>query len=80
MTRTQFPALVSPLEASPDGYAGAHCPACGGGEFGFHQPDTRKPDRLLAVCDGCGEWFLFELGASLIVQIPSVAGLSPTRH
>jgi hypothetical protein len=77
MTSTHFPAVITRLVAAPDEYASTCCPACAG-ELGFHQPDTRQPEHLLAVCDGCGEWFLFDLGAALIIQIPSAGCLSLT--
>lgn len=31
------------------------CP-CGCGPCGTDQPDGQAPDRLLAICGGCGAW------------------------
>jgi hypothetical protein len=47
------------------------CPHCDG-SLTLHQPDVRRPERLLGVCDACKAWVL--VGADrrvrLLIQWP----------
>jgi hypothetical protein len=52
----RFPAAAHPVKA--------HClncdvPLC------LSQPDLGTPERLLGVCEQCGQWFLIDLTADL---------------
>lgn len=44
-------------------------PSCGcGGPLDLSQPDPHRPDRLLGVCSGCGQWY--QLGATDGAPVP----------
>lgn len=47
------------------------CPLCAGC-LGLHQPEPRRPDRLLGVCDACGSWVMVAIHAD-----PSEVALTP---
>jgi hypothetical protein len=51
------------------------CPACDG-DLDLHQPDPGDPDRLLGVCEECGDWFLMDLMPDqaewMVVPLPEV--------
>ena len=40
-----------------DGLAAVPCPSCTE-PLSLSQPDPDDPDRLVATCPACGEWFL----------------------
>ena len=48
-----------PAGGHPAGLTANRCPACAAA-LSLHQPDPDRPDRLLAVCDRCGGWFLLD--------------------
>jgi hypothetical protein len=60
---------LSRLSTLPDDYSSTGCPACDG-QLAFHQPDTRQPHRLLAICDDCDAWFLIDMVRSQILHLP----------
>lgn len=39
---------------------GTECPVCDG-HMEIHQPDARRPDRLLGTCEDCSIWCLIDL-------------------
>ena len=41
---------------------GDPCPRCGG-RLDLHQPQKRRPERLLGTCDDCGLWLVFDLSS-----------------
>lgn len=61
------------------------CPACSHSpRLVLYQPLTRDPERLLAVCEDCGRWYLrasYPDGRSLLTglaePLPAVAGAVP---
>jgi hypothetical protein len=37
----------------------------------LHQPDPDRPDRLMATCDGCRNWFIINTATGLMVRLPA---------
>jgi hypothetical protein len=54
---------------------GAQCPDCLG-HIIIHQPDERRPDRLLATCESCSAWFLMTTASATMVRLPDEETLS----
>ncbi len=54
---------------------GVHCPDCHG-HIIIHQPDERRPDRLLATCECCSAWFLIAMASAMMVRLPDEETLS----
>jgi hypothetical protein len=73
MTISSITVKLSRLAAGPDEYASTRCPACEEA-LSFHQPDTRQPHRLLAICDTCDAWFLIDLDIAQILHLPDAEG------
>jgi hypothetical protein len=44
------------------------CPECGS-SLTFHQPTQGRPDRLLATCEDCENWFLTTDGSETLVRL-----------
>lgn len=49
----------------------AHCQT----PLEHHQPDVEQPDRLLGTCSGCGAWYLIDLQAVVMIELPETASL-----
>jgi hypothetical protein len=58
---------------TPENYDEGRCLACDG-SLDLHQPDVQFPDRILGVCERCGNWYLINLlsgtDEALMVAIP----------
>jgi hypothetical protein len=54
------------------------CPDCCGSVV-IHQPDERRPDRLLGTCGSCSAWFLIAPAAASMVRLPDEAALDGPR-
>lgn len=71
--------LVHEVVARAQGPAVLGCPACREA-LDVHQPDSNVPDRLLAVCEGCGAWFLAVrdpmLEREVLLRLPDAVVLS----
>jgi uncharacterized protein YbaR (Trm112 family) len=70
------------IHADPDGLSGLQCPDCHE-ELLIHQPDEQAPDRLLAICPECQDWFLIPAVLGLMIRLPNdrhlrKAGLAPS--
>ena len=44
----------------PQNYDEGRCLACDG-SLDLHQPDVRDPERVVGVCEVCGNWYLIDL-------------------
>jgi hypothetical protein len=60
------------LSSAIEDLAEIACPGCGD-TLEIHQPDPRKPDRLLGTCCSCGAWFLIDAAADLIARLPEAS-------
>jgi hypothetical protein len=50
------------------------CPSCRT-TLELHQPDLRRPERLLGTCPECGAWCLIDCQASVLARLPDGPGL-----
>jgi hypothetical protein len=41
----------------------------------IHQPDERRPDRLLGTCGSCSAWFLMAPTAAAMLRLPDEGAL-----
>lgn len=57
-----------------DDFLGVVCPDCHG-HVVIHQPDERRPDRLLGTCESCFAWFLLTPRAAVLLRLPEDAVL-----
>src|SRR5690349_13359211 len=67
---TSFPLSLVPIRATGDP-SEVECPGCQN-HLMIHQPEVKRPDRLLATCATCGAWSLIDAAAGLIVLLPDV--------
>ncbi len=66
---------VTTLRVSDEGLENPQCRDCHA-PLAVHQPDVDRPDHLLATCEGCGAWYLIEIGAdeteAFMFDLPNV--------
>ena len=55
--------------AFADDFSTARCARCDG-SLDLHQPDTRRPHRILAVCRHCECWYLMNVVTGLVLLLP----------
>lgn len=63
--------------AIAENFSTVRCTQCDGA-LDFHQPDTRRPHRILAICNGCQCWYLMNVLTGLILLLPEDEGPDPT--
>ncbi len=56
---------------------GSQYPDCLGPTL-VHQPDERRPDRLLATCESCSAWFLIATSSATMLRLPDDDVLRPS--
>jgi hypothetical protein len=61
--------------AGAEDLLGVQCPECLG-HLVVHQPDERRPDRLLATCECCSTWYLVAMASAMMVRLPDEEALS----
>ena len=44
----------------PENYDEGRCLVCDG-TLDLHQPDVRSPERVIGVCEVCGNWYMIDL-------------------
>jgi hypothetical protein len=50
------------------------CPGCGT-DIEVHQPDPRRPVRLLGVCPSCAAWYLIDAERGVLCRLPDEEAL-----
>ncbi len=55
-------------------FLGVICPDCRS-HVVIHQPDERRPDRLLGTCESCSAWFLIAPSVATMLRLPDDAVL-----
>jgi hypothetical protein len=55
-----------------EGLSEVECPGCQG-HVALHQPDVRRPDRLLGACESRPAWYLIDAAADLMARLPDLA-------
>jgi hypothetical protein len=75
------PVLVPIIDAAEvsDDLSQISCPRCGE-ELSLHLPDPQLSDRMLATCEYCKSWYLFDRAEQRIAMLPDfeVHGLKRT--
>jgi hypothetical protein len=52
-----------------DDASASRCPRCRR-PLTLHQPDPDRPDRLVATCEGCRNWFIINTATGLMARLP----------
>jgi hypothetical protein len=55
--------------------SGVECPRCCV-PLALDQPDVDRPDRMLGVCYECEAWYLLDLTAELMAELPDLGDLA----
>jgi uncharacterized protein YbaR (Trm112 family) len=66
------------LPCKPKDLSEVACPGCQD-HLEVHQPDERRPDRLLGTCESCRAWFLIDAVAAVMVRLPVADALAGRR-
>jgi uncharacterized protein YbaR (Trm112 family) len=66
------------LRLDPEDHAEVACPGCHG-DLAVHQPDERRPERLLGTCPSCSAWYQIDATAQVMVRLPDGETLRGAR-